>query len=72
VVGRAATILRNDKREVRVLEIRIGDIGIEEADWIVFGNIVFDGIRHEYKLVAIGSLDMIHGLSVSMKGFCHI
>lgn len=72
MVKQAAACFRIDVREAELFEVQVGYIGIEEADRIVIGNIVFDGIRHEGYLIAMDSFDKFHDFSASMNGFYHI
>ena len=60
MVGWAAMRIGFDPGEAQFFQIEAFDESIQEADRIIPGDIVLDGVRHEGKLITVDSLDMFH------------
>src|SRR3990170_730477 len=60
VVGRAASVLEDGMGEGQGGKIQGIDEGVQEADGVVLGDVVIEGLREESELVSVGSFDVLH------------
>src|SRR3990172_9599972 len=60
VVGRAASVLEDGMGEGQGGKIQGIDEGVQEADGVVLGDIVIEGLREEREVVSVGSFDVLH------------